>query len=81
MDSYILLIVLAVGVLLGCLLTLSGCKPEPEPEPVPEVHIQNIFEIQELLTEAGYYSGAIDGKWGTLTDAAYCNWCAARSFK
>jgi len=75
MDRYILLIVLAVGVLLG-LLILSGCEPEPE-----VVHIQNIFEIQELLTDAGYYSGAIDGKWGTLTDAAYCNWCAARSFK
>ncbi|MBE3145018.1 MAG: peptidoglycan-binding protein [Planctomycetes bacterium] len=59
-------------------LLLAGCAKEPEPEPI---HIQNIFEIQQLLTDAGYYAGPVDGKWGKLTDRAYCDWCAAQYFK
>jgi len=50
----------------------------PEPEPV---HISNITEIQEQLRDAGYYNGAIDGKWGKQTEAAHNNWCAAQYFK
>ena len=44
-------------------------------------HIQNIFEIQEKLKEQGFYKGKIDGKWGPLTDKAYCDWCATQEFK
>ena len=44
-------------------------------------YIQNIFEIQEKLKEQGFYKGKIDGKWGQLTDKAYCDWCATQEFK
>ena len=63
-------------IILFTVVLLVGCAKEPEP-----VHIQNIFEIQQLLTDAGYYSGPVDGKWGKLTDRAYCDWCAAQYFK
>ena len=44
-------------------------------------YIPNICEIQQKLTEAGYYNGCIDGIWGKETDMAYCNWAAAQHFK
>ena len=72
-----ILLGLAIVAAVGLYCHLS--QPQaPEPEPV---HIQNVFEIQELLTDAGYYAGPIDGKWGPQTDMAYCNWCAAQYFK
>ncbi len=46
-----------------------------------DMHIQNIYEIQQRLYEAGYYEGEIDGKWGQLTEQAYCDWCASGYFK
>ena len=69
----------ALAVLGTCIF--MGCEQKKGEEQKPELHIQNIFEIQELLAKAGYYKGSIDGKWGRQTDLAYANWCASRSFK
>ena len=69
-------IIAAVG--LYCHLVHDTIDPGPT---VEAVHISNITEIQEQLRAAGYYHGAVDGKWGPQTDRAYCDWCAAQSFK
>ena len=71
-----IIIILAVG-----MYCQSRQMSKVEPAIVTEPHISNITEIQEQLRDAGYYSGRIDGKWGKLTDRAYCNWCASKSFK
>jgi len=45
------------------------------------IYVQNPCEAQQILKDAGYYHGRIDGIWGKETEKAYCNWAAAQYFK
>jgi hypothetical protein len=44
-------------------------------------YVQNVYEAQERLKTQGFYHGKIDGKWGKLTDKAYCDWSAVQEFR
>ena len=76
-----ILLGMAIIAAVGLYCHLSQLQaPEPVVKEYLTTHISNITEIQEQLRDAGYYNGEIDGKWGKLTDRAYCDWCAAQSF-
>ncbi len=38
----------------------------------------DVRQLQEFLSSGGYLSGDVDGKWGSLTSAAYKQWRADR---
>jgi len=44
-------------------------------------YVQCPSEAQERLKAQGFYRGKIDGKWGRLSDEAYCNWSAVQEFR
>ena len=50
------------------------------PEPF-KIQPQSIGESQQILKDAGHYHGAIDYKWGVLTERAYCDYWAVEITK
>ena len=56
---------------------VGGKQALKYPEPfTPKIH--SPAESQQELKDAGWYHGKIDGDWGPLSDAAYCDYMAAR---
>lgn len=49
---------------------LPVSQPKPEPLPPPGPYKPTVEEIQAALKNAGFYTGAIDGKKGPLTQKA-----------
>jgi membrane-bound lytic murein transglycosylase B len=50
---------------------LAGAPPmSPGKEPVPELKLEQVKELQQLLVRRGYDVGEVDGKLGALTRAS-----------
>ncbi len=72
----IVLLVLVLAIFAGSVMTINKLYNRIDEL---ENQVLDVFQLQTILSETGYYHGEIDGVCGTQTKAAWFSYCADKS--